>query len=126
MDVIRQLLAVALVLALTGAAVWTLRRRPIGPVASHALLRLRWPRTPGAQQLERIGRLALTPQHTLHLVRIQGRELVVATHPHGCSILDVVGGAGPRGVPSGPAASQAAIPGPLNGAEPASPYGADA
>jgi len=32
-------------------------------------------------------RLALTPQHTLHLVRIQGREVLVATHPQGCSVV---------------------------------------
>jgi hypothetical protein len=32
-------------------------------------------------------RLALTPQHTLHLVRINGREVLVATHPQGCSVV---------------------------------------
>jgi hypothetical protein len=29
----------------------------------------------------------LTAQHAVHLVRIDGRELVVATHPQGCSLL---------------------------------------
>lgn len=38
--------------------------------------------------LERLERLTLTPQHTLHLVRLGDREILVATHPHGCSLLD--------------------------------------
>jgi hypothetical protein len=37
-----------------------------------------------------VERLALTPQHTLHVVRINGRELVVATHPQGCSVVTPV------------------------------------
>ena len=41
---------------------------------------------------ERIARLALTPQHMLHLVRVQGRVVVVATHPQGCSILEAMSG----------------------------------
>jgi hypothetical protein len=34
-----------------------------------------------------VERLALTPQHTLHIVRINGREVLVATHPQGCSVV---------------------------------------
>jgi len=41
----------------------------------------------GARILETVERLALTPQHSLHLVRVGGREVVVATHPQGSTLL---------------------------------------
>ncbi len=34
-----------------------------------------------------VERLALTPQHTLHIVRINGSEVLLATHPQGCSVI---------------------------------------
>ncbi len=74
-DLIRQALAVLLVFALLAAAVWKLRSGPLLGGRSNG------PRLASA------GRLMLTPQHAVHLVRIDGRELVVATHPQGCSIL---------------------------------------
>jgi flagellar biogenesis protein FliO len=81
MDIARQVSAVMLVFALLGAAVWTLRRGG----------RLRLPagmRTTGrGRALESVERLALTPQHSLHLVKIGGREVVVATYPQGCALL---------------------------------------
>jgi flagellar biogenesis protein FliO len=83
MDVgtLRQGLSVLLVFLLLGVALWKLRQ-------PGAAFRPPW-RKPGAstRSLETIERLALTPQHALHLVRVQGREVVVATHPHGCTIL---------------------------------------
>lgn len=33
-------------------------------------------------------RLPLTPQHSLHLVRIEERIVVVASGPGGCSVLE--------------------------------------
>jgi hypothetical protein len=33
---------------------------------------------------------ALTPQHALHLVCIHGREVLVATHLQGCSVITTV------------------------------------
>jgi hypothetical protein len=101
MDVARQVLAVTVVFALLGAAVWTLRRgatqpRAIGgagwlQVAAASLFKssgfkIAALKSPGTA-MERVGRLALTPQHTLHLVRIQGRDMIVATHPQGCSVV---------------------------------------
>jgi flagellar biogenesis protein FliO len=74
----RDLLSVVAVLALLGAALWALRRG-VGA------------RLPGAfgksRSIETLQRIALTPQHSLHLVRIHGRELLVATHPQGCALL---------------------------------------
>lgn len=73
-ELLRQMLGVLLVFALLGAAVWKLRSGPG--------LRLKQ-----NQRLESAGRLALTAQHAVHLVRVDGREMVVATYPQGCSLL---------------------------------------
>jgi flagellar biogenesis protein FliO len=96
---IRQLFSVLLVFALLGLAVWALRRGGamgqrgalrIGSLRIGALapFRLGFGRRPGRERsLASVERLTLTPQHSLHLVRIQGREVVVATYPHGCAVL---------------------------------------
>ena len=90
MDVgtLRQALSVLLVFLLLGMALWKLRQ-------PGSVFRPPW-RKPGAsaRSLETMERLALTPQHVLHLVRVQGREVVVATHPQGCTVLsDAASGA---------------------------------
>jgi flagellar biogenesis protein FliO len=79
-EIARQVSAVMLVFALLGVALWTLRRG-----ASWRFTR--GLRSPGARSLEAVERLALTPQHSLHLVKIGGREVVVATYPQGCVLL---------------------------------------
>jgi flagellar biogenesis protein FliO len=90
-SVIRQVLAIVLVFALLGATLWKLRRG-----GNPAAFLTRWRTQPGrGRALESVERLALTPQHALHLIRVQGREIVVATHPHGCTLLgDASKGAG--------------------------------
>jgi len=76
MDVVpsltRQVLSILLVFLLLAAVLWKARRGSfkIMPKKGRAL--------------EQIERLALTPQHSLHLVRVQGRELLIATYPQGC------------------------------------------
>ena len=76
-DLIREVLGIAVVFALLGFAVWKFRSGGMTP-----------PWRPGQpSRLETVGRVALTPQHAVHLVRVDGRELVVATHPQGCSLL---------------------------------------
>ena len=45
----------------------------------------RWMRPGGdATDLIRVRQLALTPTHRVHLVRIQGSEVILITHPQGC------------------------------------------
>jgi len=78
METVRQVASVLAVFAILGAVLWLLRR---GGLASLRGWRQQ------SKSLESIERLALTPQHALHLVKIQGRELVVATHPQGCTLL---------------------------------------
>jgi len=38
--------------------------------------------------MQAIERLSLTPQHSLHLVSVSGRVLLIAVSPGGCSLLD--------------------------------------
>jgi flagellar biogenesis protein FliO len=79
-DGVREGFSVLAVFGLLGAALWTLRR---GPGWRAAFTR----RLTRNKSIETIERMALTPQHSLHLVRFNGRELLVATHPHGCALL---------------------------------------
>ena len=81
MEIAGQLAAVAAVLALAIASSWWLRRRGLASVL---------PRRGGGRQLESIGRLALGPQQTLHLVRLGERVLLVASWPSGCVLLQTV------------------------------------
>lgn len=78
MESVRQIVSVLAVFALLGVLLWAARR---GGFTRLSGIRRQ------ARSLESIERLPLTPQHSLHLVRIQGREMVVATHPHGCALL---------------------------------------
>jgi flagellar biogenesis protein FliO len=82
MEVARQVLGVLAVFILLGAALWILRS---GGAASFRGLHFR--SAPRRRQLESIERVALTTSHSLHLVRIGEKEVVVATHPQGCVLL---------------------------------------
>lgn len=76
MDLAFQMVVVPLVLGALAFAARYLRTR--GPLLA---------KTPGAP-LEAAGRIQLTPQHGLHIVRFGERHLLVATHPSGCVVLD--------------------------------------
>lgn len=79
MEELRQITGVLAVFALLGLALWTLRRG--------GRLSMRPGFATRGKELASVDRLALSPQHALHLVRLGDRELVVATHPQGCSVL---------------------------------------
>jgi len=93
MELLRQLAAVGLVFGLLAAALWVLRGK--GAV--------RWRRRAGApkkaRRLEALERLALSPQHALHLVRAADQVLLIATHSGGCTMLTQLA---PRSPDSGP------------------------
>ena len=82
MELLRQLAAVGLVFGLLAAAMWALRRR--GFLPRGGILRARR----AAGRLEAIERLALSPQHTLHLVRVADRALLIGAHSSGCTLLE--------------------------------------
>ena len=79
MDAIRQILGVAAVFGLLGAALWISWRRPSWKIGFTARGRTR--------SMEVIDRLALTSHHSLHLVKVNGHEVMIATYRHGCAIV---------------------------------------
>jgi len=95
MDLARQSLAITFVLGLLWAGLWLLKRRGLV-------------RSTGGQSsrgsLESCGKLSLTAQHSIHLVRIGDRNLVLAVHPGGITFLCDASGA-PAKEPQSRAAS---------------------
>jgi hypothetical protein len=89
-SIVRQVCAIVLVFGLLGVTFWKLRRGGsptafLARWASNSPLRKTVRR---GRAFELVERCALTPQHALHLIRIQGREIVIATHPQGCTVLE--------------------------------------
>jgi flagellar biosynthetic protein FliO len=82
METTQQLLAVIAVLGLLCGSLWLLKRK--GWVRTG----LRRPARSGQPRLEVLDRLALTPQHSLHLVRLADRTLLVGLSPQGCNLLE--------------------------------------
>ena len=81
MESIQQALSVALVLGLLGGALWWLRRKGMAQFAFNA------PGRGKGRSMQVIERMNLTPQHSLHLVRVADRTMLIAASPSGCSIL---------------------------------------
>ena len=81
MDNLGQLGAVLLVLALLSALVYGLRGKRLPGFARD----LRF--ASGPKRLQVIERVALTAQHTLCLVRVGDRELIVTTAPGNCQVV---------------------------------------
>jgi len=73
MDWVRQLLAAAAVIGLLVASLAWLRRRGLARGA-HA---------PANRRLEVLERAALTPQHSLHLIRMDDHVILVGRSPTG-------------------------------------------
>jgi flagellar biogenesis protein FliO len=79
MDVLQGLTASLLVLLALAATVVFLRSR--------GLARLNFTQRTGLKRLQALERLPLTAQHSLHLVRLDGKLLLVASAPGGCNIV---------------------------------------
>jgi len=84
MEAFQQLFAVLFVLGLLCACLWIFRRQGW---ALRTPSRRRQKREQGPQ-LEIIDGLTLTPHHSLHLVRLADRVLLVGLSPQGCNLLD--------------------------------------
>ena len=78
----QQVLAVFLVLGLLGAALWLLRSR--------GLARFSGPSRRKSRHLEAIARLPLTPQHSVHLIRVSDHAILLAISPTGCTLVESV------------------------------------
>lgn len=83
MEVIRQFGAIALTLALLAASLWWLRRKGTVQWTAAPFRRAR-----SGKVLEVIESRALSPGHTLHLIRIADRVMALATHSGGCTLLE--------------------------------------
>jgi len=81
MDLGGQMTAAAAVLVLLGALLWWLRRRGWAAATAGRAV---------GRRLQTMERLALGPQHSLHLVRLGEEALLVACSPSGCALLDRV------------------------------------
>lgn len=78
MDIVRQSLAITFVFALLWGALWVLRKK------GAAVL----PARRGERGLiESRARMTLSAQHSVHVVRIGDRELVLGVHPSGVTLL---------------------------------------
>ena len=82
MEAIQQFSAIAGVLILLFATLWWLRRRGFAA--------LKMGSRPAGRKLECLERLALGPQQSLHLVRLGGKALLLASSPAGCSLVTTV------------------------------------
>lgn len=82
MEVIQQTLVVVFVLGLLGATLYWLRRQGVARFGGQGVGR------GSARRMQSVERLALTPQHSLHLVNVSGRVLLIAVSPGSCSVLD--------------------------------------
>ena len=78
---VQQILAVFLVLGLLVGVLWLLRRRGIAYPRGAA-------RRKSARHLESIARLPLTPQHSVHLVRVSDHAVLLALSPSGCTLVE--------------------------------------
>jgi flagellar biogenesis protein FliO len=92
MDIVRQSLAITFVFALLWLALWFLKKRG----------RIRTGLGSGRGEsglLESRGKLTLSAQHSLHIIRVREREVVLAVHPTGitfiCDLGPPAGGSGP-------------------------------
>lgn len=68
--------------ALLAVALWALRRR------HYITFRLAGASAGRGRTLTREDRLLLTPHHSVHLIRVGSRALIVAVFNGGCAVLD--------------------------------------
>jgi flagellar biosynthetic protein FliO len=84
---VEQIGPVLLVLALLFFIMWWLKRRGMATFAG-----IRFRKAGDVQrQLETLERMPLTTQHSLHLVRVRDRMLLIGVAPSGCSLISDCG-----------------------------------
>jgi len=88
-DTIQPILAVLFVLGLLGGTLYWLRAKGLARFGGNGIVRQ------SSKQMQALERLSLTPQHSLHLVSVGGRTLLVAASPGGCTVIDVATGQNP-------------------------------
>jgi flagellar biogenesis protein FliO len=84
MDAIQPALAALFVLGLLGGTLYWLRSKGLARFNTKGFGR------PSTKQMQVVERLSLTPQHSLHLVSVGGKTLLVAVSPASCTLLEGV------------------------------------
>lgn len=79
-----QTLAVFIVLGLLIGSLWLLRRKGFASGG----LRLARAGAGAGRHMEVVERMPLTPHHSLHLVRVDERLILIGVSPTGCASLD--------------------------------------
>jgi flagellar biogenesis protein FliO len=84
MEYLQQTLAVLAVFGILGASLWWLRRRGIANIAAISMPASK----KSSRVLSQIERLPISPTHSLHLVRMADRAILVASWPGGCQAIE--------------------------------------
>jgi flagellar biogenesis protein FliO len=82
MEALQPLLAVLFVLGLLGGSLYWLRTKGLARFTGKGAGRQ------GARRMQALERLPLTPQHSLHLVSVGGRSLLILVSPGACTVVD--------------------------------------
>ena len=77
MEFLQQGLALLAVFGLLGTAIWFLKARQN-------------PNLRGARRMQIVERIALTPQHTLCLVKVGDRLMMIGTAPSNCQLIESI------------------------------------
>jgi flagellar biogenesis protein FliO len=85
MEITQQIVAIGAVFALLAAVLWWLRRRGIARFVTGGS------KAAAAGPLELAARLSLGPQHSLHLVRVGGRGVLIGRSPAGLTVIESMG-----------------------------------
>jgi len=80
-EAIQSVIAIVVVIGLLLAAVYVLRKQRMATGPLTRALR-------AERALEVVDRVTLGPQHAIHLVRVRNRQVLVATTPTSCQLLD--------------------------------------
>jgi flagellar biogenesis protein FliO len=80
MDVLQQFAAAIIVLALLGALVLIAQKRGISAISLST-------RSSRSRRMESVERLSLTPNHSLHIVIVDGKTVLLALSPAGCQLI---------------------------------------
>jgi flagellar biogenesis protein FliO len=78
LEIVRQLTGVAVTLALLAVTLWYLRTRGAA----------QWRPGRRARSIEIVESRGIAPGHMVHLVRVEGRVMTLATHSSGCTLLE--------------------------------------
>jgi hypothetical protein len=81
MEYLQQTLAVVAVFGLLGGSLWWLRRRGIANIAVVSSKK-------NNRLLSQIERHSISPTHSLHLVRMADRAILIASWPGGCQAIE--------------------------------------